>query len=119
LVNAHLSKYGQQYRKHKDVNFALNFANQSSPARLPENEYIAYTSLQSLSRRSRYLVNEKDNKIGTAQAFLTYEKHLARALRHLNTLLNHFASLYHVNFPTLSIKCQEVKAGELNYFKKI
>jgi hypothetical protein len=100
------------------VNFALNFANQSSPAKLPENEYIAYTSLQSLSRRSRYLLNEKDNNLKTDQGFLTYEKHLARALRHLNTLLNHFAGLYQITLPILSVRCQEIKTGELNYFKK-
>jgi hypothetical protein len=118
LVNAHLSKYGLQYRKHKDVNFALNFANPTSPARLPEDEYISYTALQSLSRRSRYLVNEKDHNIGSIEAFLTYDKHLARSLRHLNKLLEHFSALYKIEFPLTSVKCPEIKAGELKYFEK-
>lgn len=119
LVNAHLSKYGLQYRKHRDVNFALNFANSNSPARLPEDQYISYTALQSLSRRSRYLVNEKDQKLATDQAFLTYDKHLARALRHLNILLEHFAALYKIELKALVIKCSEIKLNELKYFKKM
>jgi len=103
FVNAHLSKYGLQYRKHKDVNFALNFANTTSPARLPEDEYVAYTALQSLSRRSRYLVNEKDDNLSSTQAFFTYDKHLARSLRHLNRLLQHFDALYKIEVTAIEI----------------
>lgn len=116
LVNAHLSQYNLQYRKHKDVNYALNFANATSPARLPEDEYLAYTALQSLSRRSRYLVNEKDNNLSSAQAFLTYDKHFARSLRHLNKLLQHFESRYSVGIPVISIQCSEIKKDELKFF---
>jgi hypothetical protein len=119
LVNAHLTKYGLQYRKHRDVNFALNFTNPGSPARLPEDQYISYTALQSLSRRSRYLVNEKDQNLAANQAFLTYDKHLARALRHLNILLVHFAALYTIELKTLNVKCSEIKLNELKYFKKV
>ena len=118
FVNAHLSKYGLQYRKHKDVNFALNFANTTSPARLPEDEYVAYTALQSLSRRSRYLVNEKDKNLGSEQAFFIYDKHLARGVRHLNRLLEHFDALYKIQVEPISINCPELKAGELKFFKK-
>ena len=57
LINCHLANFGLQYRKHKDVKDALN-PYTISPAKLPEDEYSAYISLQSLSRRSRYLVNE-------------------------------------------------------------
>jgi hypothetical protein len=119
FVNAHLSKYGLQYRKHKDVNFALNFANTASPARLPEDEYVAYTALQSLSRRSRYLVNEKDNNLSSTQAFLTYDKHLAKSVRHLNCLLQHFDALYKIRVAPVQINCPEIKAGELKFFKKV
>ncbi len=118
FVNAHLSKYTLQYRKHKDVNYALNFSNSLSPARLPEDEYLAYTALQSLSRRSRYLVNEKDNNLSSTQAFLTYDKHFARSLRHLNLLLQHFESRYAIGLNAVEIKCTEIKAGELKFFKK-
>lgn len=117
-VNAHLSKYNLQYRKHRDVNFALNFENRTSPAKLPEEEYISYIALQSLSRRSRYLVNEKDNQISSDRAFFTYDKHLARAIRHLDKLLNHFAIRYGVNFNQTQINCSEIKEGETKFFTK-
>ncbi|MEQ8423499.1 MAG: hypothetical protein RIA63_02240 [Cyclobacteriaceae bacterium] len=119
LVNAHLSKYQLQYRKHKDVNYALNFANALSPARLPEDEYIAYNALKSLSRKRRYLVNEKDNKLKTQEAFLTYDVHLARALRHLNKLLQHFESRYSIAINPADVKCSEIKVGEMKFFKKV
>lgn len=119
LVNAHLSKYNLQYRKHKDVNYALNFASTTSPARLPENEYLAYTALQSLSRRSRYLVNEKDQNLNSVQPFLTYDKHLARSLRHLNLLIQHFESRYSLGIDSVDINCAEIKTGEMKFFKKI
>lgn len=119
FVNAHLSKYNLQYRKHRDVNYALNFATATSPARLPEDEYLAYTALQSLSRRSRYLVNEKDNNLSSSQAFLTFDKHLARSLRHLDKLLQHFESRYSIGVNQVEIKCPEIKDGELKFFKRI
>ncbi len=118
FVNAHLSKYNLQYRKHKDVNYALNFANLMSPARLPEDEYLSYTALQSLSRRSRYLVSEKEQNISSSQAFLTYDKHFDRSLRYLNLLLQHFESRYGVGISSVAITCPEIKDGELKFFKK-
>jgi hypothetical protein len=112
LVNAHLSKFNLQYRKHSDVNYALNFTVTTSVSKLPEDEYIAYTSLQSLSRRSRYLVNEKDNNIGNEKAFLTYEKHLAKAIKHLDLLISYFNNKYHSNIGQVTIKCSEVQSKE-------
>lgn len=118
LVNAHLSKHNLQYRKHKDVNHALNFSNQLSAARLPEDEYISYTALQSLSRRSRYLVSEKDGNLTSDDAFLTYDKHVSRAFRHLNRLITHFCYVLQVEFDSVEIICTEVKEGELKYLRK-
>ena len=118
FVNAHLSKFGLQYRKHKDVNYALNFENKTSLARLPEEEYLAYMALQSRSRRSRYLVNDKSNKLSSEHANLTYDKHLVRGLRHLNMLLQHFEALYEIEMNPVAIKCFEIKQGEMKYFTK-
>jgi len=118
FVNAHLSKYGLQYRKHKDVNYALNFENRTSPARLPEEEYLAYMALQSLSRRSRYLVNDKRSDQSSTQAHFTYDKHLVRGLRHLNKLLQHFEALYHIDLKPMAIKCDEIKTSEMAYFTR-
>ena len=113
LVNAHLSHFGQQYRKHHDVNFALNPDKQISVSKLPEQEYDAYIALQRLSRRSRYLVNEKE--IGSETAFHTYDKHLARAIRYLDILLVYFSARYKVAFPAVHVSCADLKKG--NHFR--
>lgn len=117
LINAHLSHFNLQYRKHKDVKDALNPFT-LSPARLPENEYTAYTALQSLSRRARYLVNEKDGQIQSTQAFLTYEKHLSKALKHLDTLMSYFNGRYQLNLNPIIIHCSELKYTEVKFIKK-
>ena len=62
-----------------------------------------------LSRRSRYLVNEKDGQIGASQAAYTYEKHLAKALHHLDRLIVYFKVKYSMNLPPVTVRCQEVK----------
>jgi len=121
LVNSHLSTHNMQYRKHVDVKNAINPRQQKSVASgsaLPQNEYLAYTKLQSLSRRSRYLVNEKDDNLGTKQAFKTYDIHFARALRHLNTLILFFKNTYQIQFDPIDITCAEIKQGEISFFAK-
>lgn len=119
LVNAHLSKHNLQYRKHHDVNFALNPDVQLSVSKLPEAEYDAYMGLQRLSRRSRYLVNEKDNNLTSAQAYITYDKHLAKAIRNLDALLQHFNSKYTLNLSVVPVSCAEIKSGEKLYHFKL
>ena len=94
LVNAHLSKFGHQYRKHTDVQHAINPEVQISPSKLPEDEYVAYTALQQLSRRSRYLVNEKDSKLKETAAARTYDTHLSKAIKHLDRLSHYFSVKY-------------------------
>jgi hypothetical protein len=121
LVNAHLSLHNMQYRKHVDVKDALNPKNQtslSSGTALPDNEYLAYTKLQSLSRRSRYLVNEKDGNLSSTTASLTYEVHLKKALRHLHTLINFFTRKYNLTkIELIQIKCDGVNKGDLCFTK--
>jgi hypothetical protein len=103
LVNAHLSQQQLQYRTHTDVKQALN-PTRLSPARLPEDEYVAYAALQMLSRRSRYLVNERD--LHQTQPALTFDQHLARALRHLDRLLAYFAGRYGLTeLPLITVAC--------------
>lgn len=119
FVNAYLATFGQQYRKHSDVNFAINYNNLTSPAKLPEDEYLSYMALQSLSRRSRYLVNDKDGNISNDQAFFTYDKHLIRSLRHLDKLTKYFTNIFRIKIEALPISCIELKEGELvHFFKK-
>jgi hypothetical protein len=120
LVNAHISTFNLQYRRHTDVKDVLNPYNLTSVMKLPENEYTAYMSLQSLSRRARYLVNEKDNNLAANTAFLTYEKHLAKALKHLDILMQYFTSKYNYTLPTINVKCTELKiSADMKYLQKL
>ncbi|MFZ1798950.1 MAG: hypothetical protein WAU24_03725 [Chitinophagaceae bacterium] len=99
---------------------ALNPKNQKSVqlgSALPENEYLAYTKLQSLSRRSRYLVNEKGNNLNSINASLTYEIHLNRSLKHLHTLILFFKTRYNFTIPNIFIQCEGIKKGDLCYYK--
>ena len=121
LVNAHLSKHNLQYRKHKDVNHALNPDVALSVSKLPETEYDSYIVLQSLSRRSRYLVNEKDNQLASTVAAFTYDKHLGKGVKHLNLLIQYFCNLYNItSISPVKIKCAELKpADKLSYFEVV
>ncbi len=119
LANAHISKFGVQYRKHTDVNFALNPENKTSVCKLPEDKYISYIILHNLSRRARYLVNDKQDDIRNENPFFTYDKHLAKALRHLDNLLVYFMSFYDITFLPIDIKCQSIGTNDgLTIFKK-
>jgi hypothetical protein len=120
LVNAHISSNGLQYRRHTDVKDVLNPYNKLSLLKLPEDEYAAYVSLQSLSRRARYLVSEKDGNIETKTAFLTYEKHLAKAFKHLDLLMQYFTAKYSFILPVIDVKCSELKiTSAIKYLKKL
>lgn len=112
LVNAHLSKHALQYRQHKDVNHALNPEVAVSVSKLPFDEYAAYMGLQRLSRRSRYLVNEKDGKISSEKGFFTYEVHLGRAIRNLDRLISYFSEKYNLSLPAVTFTCSELSAAD-------
>lgn len=121
LVNAHLSVYNMQYRKHVDVKDALNPRNVNSikeGSSLPDAQYLAYMKLQSLSRRSRYLVNEKDGNLGSDQAYLTFDIHLGRALRHLNNLMSYFNTSYKIGLPKVKINCAELTYSDTPFIVK-
>ena len=119
LANAHISKFGVQYRKHTDVNYALNPENETSVCKLPEDEYVSYIVLHNLSRRSRYLVNDKQEDIKNEIAFFTYDKHFAKAIRHLDKLLSYFSTFYQITFDIATIKCLSINPSEkLSFFKK-
>jgi len=120
LVNAHLSLFNMQYRKHVDVKDAINPKNAQSVANgtsLPETEYLAYMKLQSLSRRSRYLVNEKDGNISSQQAFITYDVHLSKSLKHLNTLIDFFNRRHNISLNKIKVSCLGVKKEDLVFSK--
>ncbi len=105
LVNAHLAKFNQQFRNHKDVSNVISPYNSTSLMKLPADVYVAYEALFSLSRRSRYLTNMKDDKLKSDIAFFTHEKHLSRAVRHLELIFNYFDQLYGINCAKIPLKC--------------
>lgn len=117
LVNAHLATFSLQYRSHIDVKQALNPKVVVSLSKLPDDEYTAYVALQTLSRRARYLVNEKDGQIGAVAAAYTNEKHLARAIRHLDRLTLYFQNRYKLSLPIIGLQCLGVKQTELRFFQ--
>ena len=117
LVNAHLAKYGQQYRNHNDVNFAINPHNTTSLLKLTPDTYSAYESLFSLSRRARYLINKKDDNLKSDTPFFTHEKHLVKSIRHLETLCRYFNSIYTLDLPKIALKCDGLKnKAEFQFF---
>jgi len=116
LINAHLKhKLGFTYRTHKEVENAINFDNSTSIGKVPEDIYVAYSIISKLSRRSRYIVHEKDPK--TEVVCLTYDRHFKKALVHLDTLLDFISSTYQVNFDSIEIDCVELQKINLKYFK--
>lgn len=118
LINAHLSQFEQQYRTHENVKFAINPRTVTSLMKIPEDEYVAYIALEKLSRKARYLVNIKDGKLSSNSVGIIYEKHFAKALRHLDKLLTYFSDIYKVNIIKCNIKCVDIKPQELQYFQQ-
>ena len=118
LVNAHLDKKADlHYKSHDQVDNALNFANKLSLCRFSEANYLSFRKLRNLSRRSRYLINDDIKKSEDDKVYLTYDKHLAKAVKALDDLLKYVNSEYHVELPKIEIKCEEL-SGSLVYFSK-
>ena len=117
IINAHLDKsVNKHYRSHQDVSLALNPNIALSISKVPMDVYLAYEKLSNLSRRSRYLIKE-DLTDKTANVFITYDKHLARALKNLDTIESWFSSEYKITFPAIELHCLELKSG-LKYFSQ-
>ncbi len=113
LVNAHLAKTGMHYRTHSDVNHAINPYNAVSPNKLDEQAYTSYIKLSQLSRRSRYLVQDAERPERPEDAFFTYDKHLAKAIRHLDQLVVYFKIRYGFSVPQVDLNCPGLKKEEL------
>lgn len=118
LINAHIAKVANMhYRKHEEVNTAINPFASLSPCKLPENVFLAYMKLQGLSRRARYLIHEDKENKSTANHF-TYDKHFSRAIKHLDTLLKYLNVSYKIDFETSKIVCIEFNGKDTEYFSK-
>jgi hypothetical protein len=116
IINAHLATTANlHYRTHEQVKDAIYHGNSMSLCAIPEQQYLAYAKLEGLSRRSRYLCNpESPDNI----AFLTFDKHFAKAIKNLDILLTYFSNKYHVNFGNPVVRCLDLNSKTpLNIFK--
>lgn len=116
LINAHIAnKSSQHYRSHEQVLIAINPHEALSLSRLDEAKYLCYAKLRNLSRRSRYLVSDQDNNHET-KAFFTYDRHFARAIRHLDVLITFINEEYKKDIKNIKVACLELKQSELTNF---
>jgi len=51
------------------------------------------------------LVHEKIQNTQNDKIHRTFDKHLAKAIRHLDTIIDYFATKYNLSFPKMSLKC--------------
>jgi hypothetical protein len=120
LVSAHLAKFGLQKRNHNEIYNALNFANSTSAMRISEKVFTAYQSLQNESRKARYLINVKDGHLDGGKAHFIFTKHLCRALRNLDTIMDYFDSKYGMSLPQIQINCPEFKiTPDIKFVRKV
>ncbi|MBI9052460.1 MAG: hypothetical protein JEY96_01500 [Bacteroidales bacterium] len=115
IVNAHLAKtLNFQYSTHVKTKNAI--APESlSPARLDNETYTSYVALQNLSKRSRYLCNHK-NTTAADQAFFTNEKHLSKAIKHLDVIMEYAKKKYKTKFNEISINNIHLKQSNVVNF---
>lgn len=115
IVNAHMAKVdNQHYKSHEHIKNALYSGKNVS---VPENVYLAYVKLEQLSRRARYLCSEKSGGGNNDNAYLTYELHFARGIRHLDTVLKYFCEEHKINIEKCLLNCNDLKQDKLFYFE--
>lgn len=118
FANAHVAKtIGTYHKTHKDLaNVISSESRIKSPAQFSEDAFVAYESLFILSRRSRYLYTAKSE---SEELKFTYDKHLAKAMRHLDTVMRWMDQKHNIDFKKRDFRCARLKQGELTFFKII
>ena len=119
LVNAHIIvKAKKNYLTHKQVDTVLNPFSQFSPSKLDEDTYTAYVSLSNLSRRSRYLSNEKINRDENdiKNGCFTYSKHFKKAISHLEVIINYMIKNHKTEINKIDLKCDDLNHVPLKNF---
>lgn len=111
LVNAYLAECGNlHYKTHSQVESAINpFGN--SIYKFSEQNYLAYEKIKNLSRRSRYMCHE-EGITDMSHGLTTTDKHLSRALKNLDILLQHFNTLYNITYPPITIVCSSLSSSD-------
>ena len=117
IINAHLAEFDSHYKTHNDVKLSINPYTLISACKVDEDTYLSFISLQNLSRRSRYLINENVEKTDDRISYLTYEKHLSKAIRHLEKLIQFIKKKYpNTNIEKVKLTCSLIKKEELKEF---
>lgn len=121
LINAHLvKKLGFSFYSHNETLNSISFSAVLSPAKMDEREYLAYRKLYNLSRRSRYLCIDADEAKAKSQpqtAYLTYSKHLDKAISHLEVILNYINKNYSEPFDQVELDLIEIKGKSHTFFR--
>ncbi|KGO89538.1 hypothetical protein Q764_07120 [Flavobacterium suncheonense GH29-5 = DSM 17707] len=123
-MSAHVvNKTNKNYLSHTSVSDVINPTRVLSVGKIDEATYLSYTKLYQLSRRSRYLINEKvaQNKGGAPQpdiqpCNLTYSTHFRKAVSHLEVVMNFMAKEYALTFSKTDLKCVDLNGMAFNYF---
>lgn len=112
FVNAHIAKTADlHYRTHKQVEEAINPYNSIPISNVDEETWIAYKSLRNLSRRSRYLISEKETDNGTNARF-THDNHFRKAVLQLDNILNYFSDKYNIPIPKTKLECIDFRPSD-------
>ncbi|NOS85215.1 MAG: hypothetical protein HOP31_08760 [Ignavibacteria bacterium] len=117
FVNAHIaSQINHHYRSHVDVDNCLNPFNGNSKCKLSEEVYLSYKKLLMLSKRSRYLCNDKIKTTET-RAFFTYDKHLLKAIKNLDNLIHFLNQKYPGKLikSRIKMRCPGLVQKEIKY----
>lgn len=102
------------YRSHKAVEEVISPFGKIATTKLPEDVFVSYMALSNLSRRARYLCTDDGSREG--EAMLTFDKHLKKALYHLNVILEWFSKEYKQDFFVQKmIVCPEM-TKDMTYF---
>ncbi len=118
FVNAHIaSQINHHYRSHEDIDNCLNpYKPGDNKCKLTEDIFLCYKKLQLLSRRSRYLCNDKIQNT-EQKAYFTYDKHLVKALKNFDCLVHYLNQKYPGKLikNRIKVKCQGLQQKDLKY----
>jgi len=96
LINAHLAYIEDaHYRRHSDVEDAINPYNKGTCS-LPKEIFLSYKKLHNLSRRSRYLINEKMSNHEEC-VHHTSENHYKKSVNRLSEIASFFEEKYKIS----------------------
>lgn len=115
LINSHLRRSLREvdFATHEIVNNYINPSGRIKDTRLDEDTYASYRALQTLSRRARYLRNEKAPEKST----FTGDKHLGKAIFHLDKIMLFMQNSHGFTHEPVEINSPSLQGKKLNFIK--